>query len=147
MIGHSMGAVPVSKTISLDKRIKTAVFLSPGADFRKFTSSRNRRKNVNQVFRMGKGLLSGLNIKDLQSDLKWVYKNSNPLDSIKKSSVPVLIMVGSKDTLTPPSSCRRLYDAANEPKEFRLIEGADHYFSRHRYLVIDYTLEWLGKHL
>ncbi|MGD0329804.1 MAG: alpha/beta fold hydrolase [Nitrososphaeria archaeon] len=147
MIGHSMGAVPVSKTISLDKRIKTVVLLSPGANFRKFTSSSSRIKNVNHLFLMGKGLLSGLNIKDLQLDLNWVYKNSNPLDSIKKSSVPVLVIVGSKDTLTPPSSCRRLYNAANEPKEFKVIEGADHYFSRHRYLVIDYTIEWLGKHL
>ena len=142
-----MGAVPVSKTISIDKRIKTAIFLSPATNFRKFILSRGKRKNLNHLLRMGKGKLNALNRKDLQKELKWVYKNSNPLDSIKKSSIPILVIVGSKDDMTPPKSCKLLFNRANEPKEFKEIEGADHTFSRHRYLLINDTLGWLKKYL
>jgi dipeptidyl aminopeptidase/acylaminoacyl peptidase len=147
VIGHSMGAVPVSKTISLDNRIKTAIFISPATNFKKFISSSSKRKYLNHFLCMGKGKLVGLNRKDLQNDLHWVYKNSNPLDLIKNSSVPVLVIVGSKDDTTPPKSCKLLFEKANEPKEYREIEGADHMFSRHRYPLIDNILEWLKKFL
>jgi len=147
MIGHSMGAVPVSKTISIDKRIKVSIFLSPATNFRKFALSRSKRKNLNNLLHMGKGKLAGLNRKNLQNDLHWVYKNSNPLDSIKKSSIPVLVIVGSKDDTTLPKSCKLLFERANEPKEYREIEGADHTFSRHRYPLINNVLEWLKKYL
>jgi len=147
IIGHSMGAVPVSKTISVDKRIKTAIFLSPATNFRKFVLSKSKRKYLNHFLHMGKGKLAGLDRKDLQNDLHWVYKNSNPLDLIKKSSIPVLVIVGSKDDTTPPKSCKLLFGRANELKEYREIEGADHMFSRYRYPLIDNVLEWIKKYL
>ncbi len=147
VIGHSMGAVPVSKIIGIDKRIRTAVFLSPAVNFKKYTLLRSKRKSLNRLLLKGKGKLSGLNRKDLQKDLKWVYKNSNPLDVIKKTSIPILVIVGSNDEITPPRSCKLLYLRANEPKEYKEIEGADHSFSRHRYPLIDYTLIWIKKYL
>jgi len=36
---------------------------------------------------------------------------------IGRARVPVLVVVGSNDQMTPPSAYRALHDAANEPKE------------------------------
>ncbi|MGQ9781993.1 MAG: alpha/beta hydrolase [Nitrososphaeria archaeon] len=143
MIGHSMGAVPVSKTVSSDRRIKTAVFLSPATDFRKFVSSKTRRKHLSYLLRLGRGKLAGLNREGLVKDLRWVYENSNPVDVVKKVSIPILVVVGSKDDVTTPRSCKRLYSVAKEPKEYREIPGADHAYYRHRTVLIDVILSWL----
>jgi fermentation-respiration switch protein FrsA (DUF1100 family) len=36
-------------------------------------------------------------------------------------------MQGTKDKVVDPRTAARLYDAAGEPKELWMIEGADHY--------------------
>jgi pimeloyl-ACP methyl ester carboxylesterase len=58
-----------------------------------------------------------------------------------------MIIVGSKDTVTPPEACRRVYEAAKEPKKWVLIEGADHGFSEHRIPLIKAILERLDETL
>jgi fermentation-respiration switch protein FrsA (DUF1100 family) len=40
--------------------------------------------------------------------------------------MPVLIVVGSEDTLAPPWMAQALYARANEPKYLRILEGAGH---------------------
>lgn len=50
----------------------------------------------------------------------------NSIEKIKALSVPVLVIHGSHDTIIPPGLGRKLYNAANEPKEFYEIPGADH---------------------
>lgn len=39
---------------------------------------------------------------------------------------PVLVIVGSEDSIVPPTQSRELYDLAREPKQFVVIPGADH---------------------
>ncbi len=48
------------------------------------------------------------------------------LGKIPRVSVPLLIIQGDADRIVPESLARRLFAAANEPKEFRLIPGAGH---------------------
>jgi fermentation-respiration switch protein FrsA (DUF1100 family) len=53
----------------------------------------------------------------------------NKLDSVGKIarvSCPVLVVHGSRDDLIPAEQGRRLYDAAREPKQLKIIEGAGH---------------------
>ena len=40
--------------------------------------------------------------------------------------VPLLVIAGAADGIVPPSHSRRLYEAANGPKRFLAVEGADH---------------------
>lgn len=40
--------------------------------------------------------------------------------------VPLLVIAGTADSIVPPSHSRRLYEAANGPKRFLPVEGADH---------------------
>ncbi|ANM29365.1 hypothetical protein ABI59_06820 [Acidobacteria bacterium Mor1] len=55
--------------------------------------------------------------------LKDRYPN---LDRIGSIACPLLIVAGDRDAIVPEAQSRRLYDAAAEPKQYLLIEGADH---------------------
>ncbi|HEV7891840.1 MAG TPA: alpha/beta hydrolase [Pyrinomonadaceae bacterium] len=53
----------------------------------------------------------------------------NKLDSVGKIarvSCPVLVVHGSRDDLIPVEQGKRLFDAAREPKQLKIIEGAGH---------------------
>ncbi len=55
--------------------------------------------------------------------LRTKYDSLSKIGDIK---VPILIMHGDKDELVPIEQAWRLYETANEPKEFYTIPGAGH---------------------
>ncbi len=48
------------------------------------------------------------------------------IDRIGSIASPLLVVAGSDDSIVPASQSRSLYEAANEPKQLVIIEGADH---------------------
>lgn len=48
------------------------------------------------------------------------------LARIGRLAVPVLVIAGERDRIVPTALSRRLFEAANGPREFLLIPGADH---------------------
>lgn len=57
----------------------------------------------------------------------WFIKTRlNSIDKIKRVHVPVLIIHGNSDHTVPIKLGKKLFEAANPPKEFYAIEGADH---------------------
>ncbi|MFQ5707634.1 MAG: alpha/beta hydrolase [bacterium] len=59
--------------------------------------------------------------------VSWIIKTKlNAIDKISSVRVPLLVLHGIKDQTVPFRLGRRLFDAANEPKEFYPIPGADH---------------------
>lgn len=147
LIGYSMGAVPTAARLNSDPRLKTGVFISPASDLGALAPKENLDAVVPVFLSMGRGKLAGLEAGAVKEDISWILDNQNPVDMIGRVRVPVLVIVGSKDQITPPTACRVLYDAAKEPKEWLLIEGANHEYSEHRMLLIDTVLNWLKKHL
>lgn len=54
----------------------------------------------------------------------------DPIDAVGRIAPrPLFIMHGTADRVVDPAMARRLYEAAAEPKELWMIEGADHYGS------------------
>jgi fermentation-respiration switch protein FrsA (DUF1100 family) len=52
----------------------------------------------------------------------------DPVDYVSRIAPrPIFIMHGTADGVVDPQMARTLYDAAGEPKELWLVEGADHY--------------------
>jgi len=70
---------------------------------------------------MGKTLYPFLSI-----SLHFLRTKYDSLSKISKIKVPTLIMHGDKDELVPIEQGKRLYEKANEPKEFYTIPGAMH---------------------
>lgn len=55
-------------------------------------------------------------------------KDYDPIDYVPRIAPrPLFIMHGTNDSVVDPNAARRLYNAAADPKELWLIEGADHY--------------------
>lgn len=49
-----------------------------------------------------------------------------PIDRLSELHVPILIVAGTLDQHTTVAETKRLFEAANQPKEFWLVEGAAH---------------------
>ena len=74
-------------------------------------------------------------IADVVSTMKWGWLPLRPLitqpfDSVDKVAhlgSPLLVVHGSDDTLILPSLGRKLYEAAQQPKAFMLVQGGSHH--------------------
>jgi fermentation-respiration switch protein FrsA (DUF1100 family) len=59
--------------------------------------------------------------------VRWVMRNRfDSLGKIGSCTSPVFVVHGTADTLIPFEFGKRLFEAANEPKQFMAAEGADH---------------------
>jgi uncharacterized protein len=56
----------------------------------------------------------------------FIHNRFDNLSKISSVHVPVLITVGTEDTLTPPEMANALFRHANQPKQLYLVPGADH---------------------
>ena len=101
--GRSLGSA-VAVELALKEKCRALILETP------FTS----------ILEMGKKLYPFLPVSLL---LKTKYDSLSKIRNIK---VPILIMHGDKDELVPFEHGKRLYDMANEPKEFYTIPGAGH---------------------
>ncbi len=147
LISHSMGSIPLTKILSKENRVKTGVLISPASDI---TSWRKDEK-VEGIFPEFKNMAeSKLVLGDdgeFKSSMIFAGVNLNPVDNVRKITVPLMIIVGSIDKVTTPDSCRYLFDSMNEPKQFILVNGADHEFSEHRIPLQKTIIEWLKIYL
>ncbi len=147
VVGYSLGGIPLAARLASDPRLRTGVFLSAVGDLSILATGEMLEAVVSRFIKMGEGKLRALEAEGLMAELPWVLEHQNPVDLIKGVKVPVFIVVGSEDQEFPPELCRFLFEAANEPKEWLLIEGADHGYSEHRIPLIEAVLGWLKEHL
>ena len=147
LVSHSMGALPLSKSMSLDPTIKTGVMMSPASDSAVMAARDKIEGTAKRFAAMAEGKLKGATSESLTKDLEWVAKNTNPVELVPKIKAPIMVVVGSNDMVTTPDACRRLYETAKEPKKWVIIEGADHGYSEHRIPLIKTVLDWLLEHL
>eukprot|EP01030_Chromulinospumella_sphaerica_P014822 gene14822-14619_t len=74
-------------------------------------------------------------ISDVVSTFRWGWLPVSPLITQRFESVrkvadigsPLLVVHGSEDTLIQPALGRKLFEAAQEPKQFILVEGGSHH--------------------
>lgn len=58
---------------------------------------------------------------------------------------PLLVVQGTRDDVVPPGQATLIFNAAGDPREICLVEGADHQFSGHYSQVWKLFLDWLEK--
>ncbi len=56
----------------------------------------------------------------------YYLSDVEPIEQVKKSTIPILFIHGDKDTFVPTSMVYELYEAATCEKELLVIEGAGH---------------------
>jgi len=147
LVGHSLGAVPVAQRLSADDRLRAGVFIAPTADLKPLATGDSAEIFILNYIVQAEGKLVGLREEQLRVDLGVLLREQNPIKLIRSVKAPVMIVVGSLDNVVLYDSCRRLYGAANEPKKFVLMKGADHDFTAHRAPLTAEVLGWLHEHL
>ena len=102
-LGHSLGAA-VAIELALTRPPMAMVLVSPFASVRDMAS-------VTLPF----------------PPVAWLVRNHyDSLTRIRQLNVPLLVLHGDQDETVPLSQGRKLYDAANQPKRFQVLEGAAH---------------------
>ena len=74
-------------------------------------------------------------IADVVATMKWgwlplralITQPFESIDKVARLGSPLLVVHGSKDTFILPALGRRLYEAAQAPKSFLLVEGGSHF--------------------
>ena len=73
-----------------------------------------------------------------------------PVEALSKVNPPLLITAATNDSVNPVKESHALYQAANEPKELFVIEGATHYElyeGEHFEIAVTMQLEWFKCYL
>ena len=123
--GMSMGAATTLMTTGefLPENVKGAIADSSyttlpeefAGTYRKFKGSVLPIPLAIAIMRLMIRIRSGFDINDVR-----------PIDAVKRSTTPTLFIHGDDDTFIDPHMCSRLYEAANCPKHYCIILGAEH---------------------
>lgn len=74
-------------------------------------------------------------------------ENYSPLAEVKKISCPILFIHGIRDKTIPVEGSKDLFKEANEPKQIKIFENADHVFTNPADLkeMIEFTTNFICK--
>ncbi len=147
LVSLSMGAVPLTKCMSLDSSLRTGVLMSPASDLKPWSQEQYLDSIVPVFLKMAEGKLAGWTEDKLRQDIKAAASELNPVETVMDIHAPLMVVLGTDDTLTAPPDIRRLYEASNEPKKLVEIEGADHEFSEYRIPLQKTVIDWVSSYL
>ena len=81
----------------------------------------------------------------LKKNFFYDLENHDILDHASRIAPGKLLIIhGTDDQTVPVKQARDIYEAANEPRQLFIVEGADHRFSNHIKPVWDYFFQWLA---
>ena len=128
VMGSSLGGTVAVLTAAKDRRVKALVTWATPC-------------YLDELFR-------GELIKGFEK-LRQDVSKYDVVKAVKEIYCPILVVHGSLDQQVPLSHANLLYKNANEPKDIKIIEGADHRFTNptHRKRAVELTLGWFKNYL
>jgi dipeptidyl aminopeptidase/acylaminoacyl peptidase len=142
------GAVAICSAVR-DERIKAVSVRAPVYDTLWFAESPMIKPTVDELARVSPNEMHGLADPVIQKEiLKKMIEDGkiyNPIDEVDEISPrPLFIVTGSADRGIPVEGVRRLFDSAKKPKEFAVVEGADHNLSNpdHYAMTCELVISW-----
>jgi putative redox protein len=142
------GAVAICSAVR-DERIKAVSVRAPVHDTLWFAESPMIKPTVDDLVRVSPNEIHGLADPVIQKELltKMIEDSKiyNPIDEVDEISPrPLFIVTGSADRGIPVEGVRRLFDSARKPKEFAVVEGADHNLSNpdHYAMTCQLVISW-----
>jgi hypothetical protein len=84
---------------------------------------------------------------DSEEEALKVAKRVDMTEAAKKITVPLFIVGGSLDTLTPPLHQERLAKEANGDTSLHIFEGGNHCVNNFRYKYSPQSADWMTHHL
>jgi hypothetical protein len=121
VFGSSMGAAVAIQGAALDRRISAVVAEGSFASLKTIFVDYQKR-----IIKLPWHFLRNVALVQSQRMANFKARLVAPIEDIRRVHVPILIVHGIKDSFIKSDYSRQLFDAANEPKELYLVEGADH---------------------
>jgi uncharacterized protein len=121
IFGTSMGGAVAIQAAAIDHHI--AAVISEGS----YTALRTIFVDYQKrIIKLPWHFLRNIALVQSQKMANFKARLVAPLEDIKRVHVPILIVHGKNDTFIKSKYSTMLYDAANEPKQFLLIDHASH---------------------
>ncbi len=121
LFGTSMGAAVALQTAAIDSRIAAVIAENSFATLRSIFDDYQKR-----MIKLPFHYMRNLVIKRSELLAHFKANKVSPLESLKKVHIPILIIYGTEDHLINHKYSIRLFEAANEPKQYFAIDGAKH---------------------
>jgi hypothetical protein len=154
VLGLSLGSV--ISILGWDERIKTVVLWSPVSDSKKVFTKGFGEETIKEIEEKGLfDLQLAQNYWKTKTSFKvgknfWKeVKKIKLVNNIKSVKCPLLLIHGNVDEDIDWHDSKELYDTANQPKEMKIIENANHTYDnpKHEKEVIQLSLDWFKKWL
>ena len=141
LLGFSGGAAVSLYSAAHDPRVSLVVTCACPADFHSLHQRQTPLEAVQRFRQIG-----AIRNKDFPPSIEeWQkgFETITPLNWVDKISPrPLLLVHGDADELIPLEHARRLYQKAKEPKELKVVPGAQHRMRLDR-TAMDFVLDWL----
>jgi fermentation-respiration switch protein FrsA (DUF1100 family) len=121
LFGTSMGGAVAVQAAAIDPRIAAVVTEGSFMTLRSIFVDYQRR-----IIKLPWHFLRNIALLQSQRMANFKARLVSPLDDIKRVHVPILIVHGQKDSFIKPEYSQKLFEAAQEPKQLLLVEGAEH---------------------
>src|SRR5512133_736809 len=133
LCGHSLGGMVALVYAATDERVsEVAAVMVPYAFVR---PGKLMTKGVADGYKISKRDIPNGAIGKREFKVPFsMVEDSKQYDaraSVRALHIPLVFIVGEKDTVVSPQDTKLIYDAANEPKKFILIKNIGHDYRRH----------------
>jgi putative redox protein len=160
VVGHSLGGAVSLYALRNETRVKGLVIWSTPKNHdynvRKFIA-RTRGKlslysflilsRIDRIFNVSR--LFTLEVYGIKLRPRYVRDKLMSLNECEAASklhgLPLLIVIGEKDTIVGVDEAEEIYRSANEPKALEIIESADHVYKGKEEELIAKTMDWIKK--
>ena len=121
IFGTSMGGAVAIQAAAIDTRISAIVSEGTYTALRVVFVDYQKR-----IIKLPWHFLRNIALVHSQKMANFKARLVSPIEDIKRVHVPILIVHGKNDSFIKSDYSKLLFDAANEPKQLLLIEGAEH---------------------
>ena len=121
VFGTSMGAAIAIQAAVIDPRIRVVIAEASFTSLREIIVDYQRR-----IIKLPWHFLRNAAMARTQRIAKFKGRDVSPLDDLARLRTPILFIHGTEDSFIRHEYSRQLFEAANEPKQLMMIEGADH---------------------
>ncbi len=117
--GESMGAASVLQSLKYHPNVSFVIEDCGYSSLRKLLIHKMKQTHIPTFFIHGANLM-------LKVFYKFSMEDVIPMNALKESDVPLLIIHGKNDDFVPPDEGEEIYETRKQNSDFHLIDGAKH---------------------
>lgn len=160
VVGHSLGGAVSIYAVQNETQVKGLILWSTPKNHdynvKKFIRRRRGRRGLCKFFlflyldrifdvsRLFKLEVYGVNLRPKYVKGKLMkLRESEAVSALR--GIPLLVVIGSSDSIVGVDEAQEIFDSAHEPKSLVVIDSADHIYRGKEEELINKTIDWIRK--